>query len=75
CFDLLCEQNKDYIDTIFDPSTKVLAVEAASGLEWYKFANDVVRMKTFGASAPANELFRYFGFTAENIANKAKDLL
>ncbi|ANE35184.1 transketolase [Campylobacter iguaniorum] len=75
CFDLLCEQNKEYINTIFDPATKVLAVEAASGLEWYKFADEILGMKSFGASAPANELFKHFGFTAQNVANKAKELL
>ncbi|EAK0815256.1 transketolase [Campylobacter fetus] len=75
CFDLLLEQDADYVNTIFNPSTKVLAVEAASALEWYKYADDVLRMRTFGASAPANELFKYFGFTATNVANRAKNLL
>ncbi|WP_162165453.1 transketolase [Campylobacter fetus] len=75
CFDLLLEQDKDYVNTIFNPSTKVLAVEAASALEWYKYADDVLRMRTFGASAPANELFKYFGFTAANVASRAKNLL
>ncbi|EDO9794899.1 transketolase [Campylobacter fetus] len=75
CFDLLLEQDADYVNTIFNPSTKVLAVEAASALEWYKYADDVLGMCTFGASAPANELFKYFGFTATNVANRAKNLL
>ncbi|RUT49425.1 transketolase [Campylobacter fetus] len=75
CFDLLLEQDVDYVNTIFNPSTKVLAVEAASALEWYKYADDVLGMCTFGASAPANELFKYFGFTATNVANRAKNLL
>ncbi|OCR84835.1 transketolase [Campylobacter fetus] len=75
CFDLLLEQDKDYVNTIFNPSTKVLAVEAASALEWYKYADDVLGMRTFGASAPANELFKYFGFTAANVASRAKNLL
>lgn len=75
CFDLLCEQDSHYLKSIFDENTKILAVEAASALEWYKFADEVHGMKTFGASAPANELFAYFGFTPENIVNKAKELL
>ncbi|OCR94583.1 transketolase [Campylobacter fetus] len=75
CFDLLLEQDKDYVNTIFNPSTKVLAVEAASALEWYRYADDVLGMRTFGASAPANELFKYFGFTAANVASRAKNLL
>lgn len=75
CFDLLCEQSKEYIDTIFEPSSKVLAVEAASGLEWYKFADQILGMTSFGASAPSKELFKFFGFTSDNIAILAKSLL
>jgi transketolase len=67
CFDLLIEQDKAYIDSIVNPDTKVYAIEAARGLEWYKFADEIVNMDTFGASAPASELFEHFGFSAEKI--------
>ncbi|MBQ9876414.1 MAG: transketolase, partial [Campylobacter sp.] len=40
CFELLCKQEKSYLDRVFNKNTKVLAVEAASGLEWYKFADE-----------------------------------
>ena len=70
CFDLLLEQDKEYINNIIDPNTKVFAVEAARGLEYYKFADVVVGMDTFGASGPAGELFKEFGFTVD--ALKAK---
>ena len=53
CFDLLMEQSPTYIDTIIKPSTKKIAIEAARGLEWYRFADTVVAMEGFGASAPA----------------------
>nr|MBP3725358.1 transketolase [Campylobacter sp.] len=75
CFDLLCEQDKDYINKIFDPKSKILAVEAASGLEWYKFADEILAMNSFGESGDAKILFEHFGFVAENIALKAKSLL
>ncbi|CZE46053.1 transketolase [Campylobacter geochelonis] len=75
CFDILCEQDKSYIEQIFAPSSKVLAVEAASALEWYKFADEVFGMKSFGESGNANELFIHFGFSDKNIANEAKKLL
>lgn len=75
CFDLLCEQSKEYIDTIFKPSSKVLAVEASSGLEWHKFADQILGMTSFGASASSKELFQFFGFTSDNIAILAKSLL
>jgi transketolase len=73
CFDLLIEQDKEYIDTIIKPNTKVFAVEAARGLEYYKFADVVYGMDTFGASAPAEKLFEHFGFTTEALEAKIKN--
>lgn len=70
CYDLLVEQDKTYIDTIIDPTTKVFAVEAARGLEYYKFADVVYGMDTFGASGPANDLFDLFGFTIPKLKAK-----
>ena len=75
CFELLCKQDRAYLDRVFNKNTKILAVEAASGLEWYKFADEVLGMKSFGESGNANELFKLFGFSDTNIANKAKELL
>jgi len=70
CFDLLLEQPQSYIDAIIKPHTKKIAIEAARGLEWYRFADTVVAMEGFGASAPADKLFEKFGFTAEAVAAK-----
>ncbi len=75
CFDLLCEQDKKYIDTIIDPSTTVVAVEAATAMEYYKFADHVIGMEGFGESGPANELFEKFGFTIGKLKAKIKDLV
>jgi transketolase len=70
CFDLLLEQSQSYIDSIIKQGTKRIAIEAARGLEWYRFADIVVAMDGFGASAPADKLFEKFGFTAEAVAAK-----
>jgi transketolase len=70
CYDLFIEQDKAYIDSIINPSSKKVAIEAARGLEWYRFADEVIGMDSFGASAPAGQLFEKFGFTAEAIAQK-----
>lgn len=75
CFDLLCEQDEIYINQIFDKNSKILAVEAASAVEWYKFADEIFSMKSFGVSAKADDVFRHFGFSAENIALWAENLL
>lgn len=73
CFDLLVEQDKEYIDSIIDPNTKVFAVEAARGMEYYKFADVVYGMDSFGASAPASKLFEKFGFTIESLQERIKN--
>lgn len=73
CFEILCKQEKSYLDRIL--KGKVLAVEAASGLEWYKFADEVLSMQTFGESGKAGDLFKYFGFSDTNIAKIAESLL
>ena len=75
CFDLFVEQDKSYIDKVIDPNTKVLAVEAASGNELYRFADEVHGMNRFGASAPADKLFEKFGFTAKGIKQKAMEFM
>lgn len=75
CFDLLCEQPKDYVDKILDPTTNIVAVEAASALEWYKFVDIVYGMKSFGESGKADDLFDYFGFSPEKLVKFIKDLV
>lgn len=75
CFDLLCEQSKEYIDTIIEPNTKVVAIEAATATEYYKFADYVIGMETFGESGPADRLFEKFGFTKEQLKAKIKELV
>lgn len=73
CFEILSKQEKSYLDRIL--KGKVLAVEAASGLEWYKFADEVLGMQTFGESGKAGDLFKHFGFSDTNIAKIAESLL
>ncbi len=75
CFDLFNEQDAAYKAAVIDLETKVLAVEAARATEYYRYADDVLGMETFGASAPAGELFEKFGFTIQNITKRACDLM
>jgi transketolase len=72
CFDLFLEQEQSYVDQVIDNNTKVFAVEAARALEYYKYADVVYGMDTFGASGPANDLFENFGFTVEQLKEKIK---
>jgi transketolase len=55
-----------------------IAVEAGSTIGWNKYVTDegaIIGMHDFGSSAPAETLFKEYGFTVENIIKKAKDLL
>ncbi|WP_425619709.1 transketolase [Buchnera aphidicola] len=55
-------------------NTKRIAIEASIKDFWYKYVGInglIIGMKTFGASAPANDLFKKFGFTVENIVKKS----
>ena len=72
CFDLFIEQDGAYIDSIIKPDCKKVAIEAARGLEWYRLADTVIAMDTFGASAPAGQLFEKFGFSVDSILAKIK---
>jgi transketolase len=75
CLDLFNEQDAAYKTAVIDPSTKVLAVEAATATEYYRYADDVLGMESFGASAPAGELFKKFGFTIKGIKKRACALM
>jgi transketolase len=75
CFELFNEQNMAYKSSIVDASTKVLAVEAGSGLEWYRYADEVLGMNRFGASGDANVLFKEFGFTPKGIKKSVFSML
>ena len=75
CLDLFNEQDSEYKNRVIDPNTKVLAVEAARATEYYRYADDVLGMETFGASAPADLLFEKFGFTLEGIMKRACALM
>ena len=72
CYDLFIEQDASYISSIIKEGTKTVAIEAARGLEWYRLADTVIGMDTFGASAPASQLFEKFGFTVDSILEKIK---
>jgi transketolase len=74
-WELFEEQPEDYKRSVFPRGTPVLSVEAATTFGWSRYAHAHVGMTTFGASAPDKKLFEHFGFTASNVANKAKALV
>ena len=69
------KQTAEYKASVLPCDVKArVCVEAASPYSWYKYAGDngeIVAMNGFGASAPAGKLFPHFGFTVENVVEKA----
>ncbi|WP_407057820.1 transketolase-like TK C-terminal-containing protein, partial [Helicobacter pylori] len=49
--------------------------EASRAIEWYRFADKIIGMDSFGSSAKGDKLFEKFGFSVENITIQAKRLL
>ena len=79
CLDRFAVQDQAYRDSVLPPAVRArVAVEAASPLGWHQWVGDlgdVVAMTTFGASAPAGALYKHFGFTGENVAERARAVL
>ena len=77
CLDKFEEQSQEYRDQVIHPDTPVVVVEAAIEQSWGKYIGrngKFVGMSTFGASAPANELYKHFGITTQNVVNAAKQI-
>ena len=78
-WELFEKQNKAYKDSVLPPSIRTrLAVEAGVTLGWYKYVTaegDVIGIDRFGESGPGDEVMKHFGFTTENVYQRAKALL
>ncbi|NCH58335.1 transketolase [Cronobacter dublinensis] len=77
--DVFDAQDEAYRESVLpsDVSARV-AVEAGIADYWYKYVGlkgAIVGMTGYGESAPAEKLFPYFGFTVENIVEKARNVL
>ncbi|WP_346774336.1 transketolase [Psychromonas sp. SA13A] len=77
--DLFDKQDAAYRESVLPADvTARVAIEAGIADFWYKYVGlngRIIGMTTFGESAPADELFKMFGFTIENVVNNAKELL
>lgn len=79
CWEVFEAQDAAYKESVMPKAVRArLAVEAASDFGWYKYIGmdgDIICMDGFGASAPAGQLFKDFGFTVENVVEKAMALV
>jgi transketolase len=78
CTHIFDRQDAAYRASVLPPSVRKVAVEAGVTDLWRKYVGlegDVVGIDRFGESAPAGELFKYFGFTVDNLVAKVKGVL
>jgi transketolase len=75
-WDLFEAQDQAYRDQVLPPKvTARVAVEAAAALGWDRYAGstgEIIAMRSFGSSAPAKDLFKHFGFTADKVLEAAR---
>jgi len=78
-FELFERQDGGYRDSVLPRAiNRRLAIEAGVSLSWYRWVGpdgDIIGMKTFGASAPSQDVLNHFGFTVENVVERALKLL
>ena len=79
CIEEFEKQSAAYRESVLPSAVRArVCVEAGSPYSWYRYAGldgEIVGMTTFGASAPAEQLFSHFGFTAENVTAAARRVL
>ena len=78
CQDLFDQQSKSYKNKILNESKIKISIEAGSTDCWKKYiGNDGLNfgIDDFGKSAPYKDIYKHFGLTVSNIANKSKKLM
>ncbi len=79
CQEIFDKQTSKYRESVLPKSIRArVCVEAGSTISWYKYAGldgKVIGIDEFGRSAPAAELFEFYGFTAANVAEAALDVI
>ena len=75
CWALFEEQSEQYRERVLGPGTVKIAIEAAVQQGWDRYIGATGRfvgMHSFGASAPAPQLFEHFGFTVSHVVDAVK---
>ena len=77
CLDIFDKQTEEYKSEVLARKTLRVAIEAASSYGWERYIGENglffgIKDNKFGISAPAEEVYKYFGITKENIVEKIK---
>ena len=74
-WELFETESESYRASVLGPRASRVAIEAAAVFGWSRYVeseDDVIGMRGFGASAPAEELYAHFGITAEAVVQLVK---
>ncbi|MDQ6928785.1 MAG: transketolase, partial [Actinomycetota bacterium] len=75
CAELFRARPQAERDQILPPGIPTVAVEAAAPTGWHEFADDVVGLRRYGASAPGPVVYAKLGFTPDNVADHVRKLV
>lgn len=78
CWELFDAQPASYRESVLGKNTLKVAIEAASGFGWERYIGTdgiFIGMKGFGASAPAPDLYKHFGITADDAVRTVMERL
>jgi transketolase len=74
-WELFALQSDEYRERVLPADVPTLAVEAGATFGWERYADDVIGIDHFGASAPGTVALEQFGFTPEHVAARARALV
>ena len=78
CQELFDKQTKDYKNKIIEKNSIKISIEASSVFGWEKYVGTdgaSLGMKSFGKSAPYNDLYKHFNLTSNDVVELAKKML
>jgi transketolase len=79
CWELFAEQDQSYRDEVLPPAVRArVAVEAAASFGWERWIGEdgeMIGVDRFGASAPGATVLEQYGFTPDNVTDRARRLL
>ena len=77
CWELFDKQDESYRKDVLGNSPRI-AIEAACDMGWSKYIGDngvFIGMKSFGASGPADQLYKHFGINSDAIVKQAISII
>ncbi|MGI8545840.1 MAG: transketolase family protein, partial [Gemmatimonadaceae bacterium] len=76
--EIFAQQDEAYRNSVLPPDIKRVSIEASQPMSWYKWVGCdgvAIGLDHFGASAPAEQLYKVFNLTAENVVDTVKSLV